>query len=188
MNVTVQSVRKFCSRPCFVRPVIVQNTARFRISLRNSRRTTVAGESFFACSTPSVFRSRFFRRIVENLKVAYEIAITRRKLTIPSFQPGEVSVHRRLYTEADGPKGPLFVHLSCSSSYVFPRASNPKKRSYILRSMIVSSLLCSSTAALLSPMHLDDSCLGNKFPVWSLLTCSSKYFGNQVCNRINAPR
>ena len=54
--------KKLCSRPCFVRPVIAQNTARFRISLRNSRRTTVAGESFFACSTPSAFRSRFFRR------------------------------------------------------------------------------------------------------------------------------
>ena len=123
--------KKLCSRPCFVRPVIAQNTARLRISLRNSRRTTVASESFFACSTPSAFRSRFFRRTVENLKVAYEIAITRRKLTIPSYQPGEVSVHRRLYTEAEGPKGPLFVRLSCSPSSVFPRASNPKKHSYI---------------------------------------------------------
>ena len=124
MNVTNCTVgKKLCSRPCFVRPVIAQNTARLRISLRNSRRTTVvAGESFSACSTPTAFRSRFFRQTVENLKVAYETAITRRKLTIPSFQPSEVPVHR-LYTEADGPKGPFIVHLSCSPSFVFPRAT-----------------------------------------------------------------
>ena len=122
--------KKFCSRPCFVRPVIVQNTARLRICLRNSRRAAVAGGSFSACSTPTAFRSRFSRRTVENLKVAYEIAITRRKLTIPSFQPGEVSVHH-LYTKADGPKGPIFIHLSYSPSFVFPRANNPKKRLYI---------------------------------------------------------
>ena len=123
--------KKLCSRPCFVRPVIAQNTARLRISLRNSRRVTVASESFSACWTPTAFRSEFSRRTVENLKVAYGIAITRRKLTIPSFQPGYVSVRRRLYTEANGPKGPLFVHSFYSPSFVFPRASNPKKRSYI---------------------------------------------------------
>ena len=66
----------------------------------------------------TAFRSRFSRRTVGNLKVAYEIAITCRKWTIPSFQPGEVSVHR-LYTEADGPKGPIFVRLFVSRRSCF---------------------------------------------------------------------
>ena len=39
------------------------------------------------------------------------------------------SARAHLYTEAEGPKGPVFVR-SCLSPVVFPKASNPKKRPY----------------------------------------------------------
>ena len=171
-------------------PFITRRFMRLRISLCFAEELPVNVILGVPTHDASQSRQDYFRRTVENLQSAYEIARSNLQertetqarsnadMTFPSFQSGATpTIHRSRWPQPQvdqSLEGPLVVRSRCFPSFtVFLRANNPKKRPSIWPAS--SLILLRPLDPHLSLIHWMISSLALKFLFRILITSRPKY-------------